>query len=419
MKRYSFRAYPTPVQVRALSRVFGCVRMVFNDFIAERRRQHESGAAFEPASVLARRVTTEAKQTPQRSWLAEVSAVPLQQAVADADRAYRNFFDSLSGKRRGRKIGAPRFKSRHARRQTARFTANARFSVQTTTHGVGFVTLPKVGRVRFALSRELPSSPTSVTVIWEADGTYHVSFVVDEQPALSAPMFEARVAGVDLGLTDYATVVYSDGTREKIANPRYLRASERRLARAQKSLSRKVKGSRNSEEGRARVARLHSHVARQRLNHAHQTAARLVRENQAVVVESLSISGLARGWAAKSVHDAGWGTFLRVLREKADHHGRLLQRADRAFPSTRTCSACGVVDSVKPLHIRDWHCAACGAHLDRDYNAALNLMTLAGGQPERINACGREVRLALAQPERAHPDETGTPRNDDGFHAAA
>src|SRR5699024_5279769 len=247
LKRYRYRAYPTVEQASAAARTFGCVRVVFNDFLARRRDLRQEGRYREvPFSETVKDVTTRAKLTPERAWLSEVSNTPLQQSVRDAERAYRNWFDSLSGKRRGRRVGHPRFKSRRDRSQSARFTRNCGFSVRETTHGVGFVRLPKIGQVRFALSRPLPSEPSSVTLTRSASGRWYVSFVVEVPDPDPLPE-TSRVAGIDLGLTDLATIVSSDGTREKIAAPRHLRAKERKLARAQRELARRQKGSANRE----------------------------------------------------------------------------------------------------------------------------------------------------------------------------
>ena len=355
--------------------------------------------------MLQSRLVTQAKTTPARAWLGEVSATPLQQAVRDADQAYRNFFNSLSGKRKGRRVGAPRFKSRRDSRQTARFTRQSRFEVHQTTHGVGKVRIPKVGWVRFALSRPLPSEPSSVTVIREADGTYYVSFVVEvPEPKQSQLAHSGRAAGIDLGLNDFAAIVYSDGTREKVTNPRHFKARARKLARAQREFTRRQKGSANRAKTRIKVAQA-------RLDFHHKLASRLVRENQAVAVEALNVVGLARSGAQgargrgirRSVHDAGWGTFLRILEDKTTEHGRTLVRVNPAHPS-QTCSVCGVLDGPKPLNIRTWQCQGCGAVVDRDYNADLNIM-VAAGPAETLNARGGSIRPRLAE---AAPSEAGT-----------
>lgn len=403
MKRYRYRAYPTPGQQVSLARTFGSARVVYNDFITERNRLRESDLHREVSfGDTAKKVITQAKLTPSRAWLSEVSNIALQQSVRQAERAYRNWFDSLAGKRK-RKVGAPRFRRRSAR-QSITLTRGG-FSVRETTHGVAHVRLAKVGWVRFNLSRPLPSVPSSVTVIGNPDGTYEVSFVVEADPV--SPDASTRAVGIDLGLIDFAAVVASDGTREKIANPRHYRAHERKLARAQKKLSRTQRGSKNRIKARKRVAKVHSQIAHARVDFTRKLARRIVDENQVIAVETLAVSKLARTRLAKSVHDAGWGTFLLTLRQMADEAGRTVVAVPRTFPSSQICSVCGVNDGKKSLSVRSWTCS-CGANLDRDYNAAVNIM-VAGGLSETENACGADVRLRLAG---AVSDESGTHRTD-------
>lgn len=402
LKRYRYRAYPTRGQCVAASRLFGCTRVVWNDALTARETARKDGEAIPSRRELSAGLTA-MKQTPERQWLGEVSSVPLQQVLADLDRAYRNFFDSRTGKRKGRTMRPPRYKKR-SNRQAARFTRNARFKVQETTHGVGFVTLPKIGRVRYESSRPLPSEASSVTLILEPDGRYYVSFVVDVPAEALAPI--EPVAGVDVGLTDLAVVAHSDGTRQKHPNPRWLRTKERQLARAQRALSRKQRGSSNREKARHKVAVHHRKVREARLDHHHKLALRLVHENQVVAVEGLSVAGLARTRMAKSIHDAGWGILLRLLREKADALGREVIVIDRWEPTTRTCSVCGTPGGRKPLNVRRWTCQGCGTRLDRDYNAAVNIM-VAAGLAETLNARGGSVRLRLAEadPVKQEPTE--------------
>lgn len=379
--RYTFRLYPTPGQCAALARAFGCSRVVFNDGLRARQDAHAAGLPYISDGELSKRVITEAKKTPQRSWLGEVSAVVLQQALADLNTAYRNFFASLSGKRKGPKAAPPRFRSRKDNRQAIRFTRNARFQV---TAG-GKLRLPKIGDVKVRWSRRLPSEPSSVTVIKDAAGRYFASFVV-EAAGEPLPQTAAEI-GIDLGLTHFA--VLSDG--RKIGNRRFLRRAERRLRKAQQALSRKAKGSNNRAKAVVKVARAHARVADARRNFAHQLSTRIVRENQAVMVEDLAVKGLARTRLAKSVHDAGWGQFTQMLTYKAARHGRTLVKVDRWFPSSKLCSACGAVAESMPLNVRSWACP-CGAVHDRDVNAAKNI--LAAGRAERLNACGGTVRPA-------------------------
>jgi putative transposase len=225
-------------------------------------------------------------------------------------------------------------------------------------------------------------------VIREPDGRYYASFVVKRAAApLPACMHEV---GIDVGLDRLA--VTSDG--QIVANPRFLRGKERRLARAQRVLSRKQKGSANRAKARRRVAVLHRKVRESRFDHAHKTALGLVRDNQAVYAEDLAVSGLARTRLAKSIYDAGWSQLLRLVAQKAEHYGRTFHRIGRFVPSSQRCSGCGTKDGPKPLNVRQWSCAACGAVHDRDVNAARNI--LAAGRAERRNACGGGVRPPLA-----------------------
>ena len=389
--RYRYRIYPAQGQQRALARAFGCARVVYNDCLRLRDACHVAGEKISDTEVQ-RRVITLAKLTPERAWLAEVASVALVQACQDARRAYRNWFDSLSGQRKGRKVGHPAFRRKH-HRQSIRLTRNG-FAL----HGQRLY-LAKVGDVKVEWSRDLPSVPSSVTVVREPDGRYYASFVVERQ-ATPLPACGGEV-GIDLGLASLA--VTSDG--DVIPNPRFLRRRERKLARAQRALSRAQKGSVNRDKARRRVAVLHRKVRETRLDHAHKTALRLVRDNQAVYAEDLCVSGLARTRLARSVADAGWSQLLRLIEEKAGRYGRTFARIGRFEPTSQVCSACGTNDGPKPLYVRAWACAACGTVHDRDVNAAQNI--LAAGRADKSNACGGQVRPA---PPLAPAGEAGTLR---------
>jgi putative transposase len=392
--RYNYRLYPTSAQQVALARAFGCARVVFNDGLRARQEAHQAGLPYVSDAELSARLTA-AKASPERAWLGEVSAVVLQQAQADLNAAYRNFFASLKGERKGPKIGPPRFRSRKDRRQAVRFTANGRFKVLPG----GKLRLPKVGDVPVRWSRPLPCEPSSVTVIRDPAGRYFASFVVEAEA--SALPETGPVAGIDLGLKHFA--VLSDG--RKIAAPQYLRRAEKKLRRRQRDLSRKEKGSRNRDKARLKVARAHARVADARRDFHHQLSTILIRDNQAVAVEDLAVNGLARTRLAKSVHDAGWSAFAAMLEYKARLHGRSFTRIGRFVPTSQTCSACGARDGPKPLHVRAWQCPGCAAWLDRDINAAVNVAKAAG---LAVTACGAQVRpgaLPLAQRSEAgtHP----------------
>ena len=389
--RYNYRLDPRPRHRAAFGKAFGCARVVFNDGLAARQEAHEAGQRYITDAELSARLTA-AKATPQRAWLGEVSAIILQQALADLNTAYRNYFASLMGTRTGPKIGAPRFRSRKDTRQAIRFTANARFKVLPN----GKLRLPKIGDVPVRWSRPLPSEPSSVTVIMDCAGRYFASFVMETRRG-TLPEAES-VIGIDLGLKHFA--ILSNG--RKITSPRFLRRAEKKMRRAQRALCRKQKGSRNRDKARVKVARAHARVADARRDFCHQLSTALIRENQAVVVEDLCVRGLARTRLAKSVHDAGWSAFVAMLEYKARLYGRAFHRIGRLEPTTQTCSACGVKDGPKPLHVREWQCGACGAWLDRDINAAVNVAKAAG---LAVTACGAQVRPGFALAQRG---EAGT-----------
>jgi putative transposase len=278
--RYSYRLNPTPAQRQALARAFGCARVVFNDGLRARRAARAAGLPYLPDAELSRRVTA-AKTTPERAWLGEVSAVVLQQALADLNTAYRNFFASCSGKRKGPKVSPPRFRSRKDNRQSIRFTANARFRVL----GNGRLRLPKIGDVPVCWSRALPSDPSSVTVTVDATGRYHASFVV-EVPDEPLPRSESEV-GIDLGLATFA--VLSDG--RKVDNPRFARKAARKLRKAQQALSRTQRASGNRAKARRKVAICHARVSDTRRDWLHKESTRIIRDNQDLDAAGAALAG--------------------------------------------------------------------------------------------------------------------------------
>lgn len=304
-------------------------------------------------------------------------------------------------------MGRPRLKSKYNRTQRMRFAANSRFKVEDQSHqGHGFLTLPKIGRIRLVMSRPLPSAPSSATVTSHADGTYEVSFVVEVEPR-QAPQPKRQAAGVDAGITSLAAVAYDDGDCEKIINPRHLKSRERKLARAQWKLSRCQKGSKNREKARIQVAKQHRKVKVARLDHHHKQARELVDNTHAIGLEDLNVAGMVRNRRlAKALSDAGMSQFLRLIREKAEEAGRTVVTVDRWFPSSQLCSSCGCSGGKKELDVREWSCTCCGTVLDRDVNAAVNIM-IAAGLAEIENACGGSIRPehALAEPMKQEPAE--------------
>jgi putative transposase len=323
--------------------------------------------------------------------------VALVQSVNDSRRAWRNFFDSATGKRKGRKVGWPRMKSRKDHRQSFRLSRNG-FAVRDS----GRLFVSKVGEVRVRWSRDLPSQPSSVTIIREPDGHFYASFVVDVA-ASPLPGLE-REAGMDVGITRLAAVATSDGGRSDIGNPKHLGRKLRKLRRLEREKSRRQKGSNNRNKTRRKVAITHNEVARARRDYQHKQALALVRENQVIHVEDLNIVGMVRNRRlARAISDAGWGQFVRIIGEKADRYGRVVNAVSRWLASSKTCSTCGHRLPELPLPIRQWTCPACQVVHDRDHNAAK--VILAAGRAETLNACGARVS---PQPVAAVGVETGS-----------
>ncbi|MBQ0895758.1 transposase [Micromonospora sp. U56] len=403
--RYNYRLYPDTAQRKAFARSFGCARVVFNDGLRARQTARENGEEYLSDGDLSKQVITRAKATPDRAWLGEVSSVVLQQALADLNVAYRNFFASISGKRKGRKLAPPRFRSRKDNRQAIRFTKNSWFRVLDN----GRLRLPKIGDVPLRWSRQLPADPSSVTIIKDAAGRYFASFVVQttDEPL---PETDSEV-GMDLGLTHFA--VLSDGT--KIAAPKFLRRAARKLRRLQQDLSRKTTGSNRRKKAVVKVARAHARVADTRRDWQHKLSTAIIRDNQAVYVEDLCVAGLGRTRLAKSVHDAGWASFTAMLEYKAARYGRTFARVDRFFPSTRMCSHCGRINDKMTLDVRAWTCP-CGSTHDRDVNAARNIK--AAGRAD-FNDRGARIRPAAMPAPRGeaviHPDAACSTRSVQGI----
>ena len=374
-RAYRYRFYPTPEQADLLNRTFGCVRYVYNRALAERSRawtQEKKRVTFAQTC----RMLTQWKAEPERAWLREVSNVALQQALQHLQSAFVNFW--------GKRAKYPQFKSKRTSRASATFTT-AGFRYRD-----GKLWLAKTDApldVRW--SRPLPegAEPSTVTVSRDAAGRWFVSLLVGESIE-PHPATDAAI-GIDAGLTSLLTL----STGEKIANPRHERHDRARLAKAQRAMARKVKGSANREKARRKVARAHARITDRRKDFLHKLSTRIVRENQTVIIEDLSVRNLVRNRSlARAISDASWSEFRRMLEYKADWHGRTVIAVDRFYPSSRTCSACGAVAAKMPLNVRVWECASCGTVHDRDVNAAK--VILAAGLA--VSACGDGVRPSRA-----------------------
>jgi putative transposase len=380
-RAYKYRFYPTSDQEQQLARTFGCCRFVYNHFLRVRTdgffRDHERRGYNDTARLL-----TELKQQPETLWLQEVSNVCLQQALRNLDVAFRNFFQG--------RAHYPTFKKKR-QRQSARYMSNG-FSYRPARHlaGGGQIKLAKQDAplaIRWSRPLPLGAVPSSVTVSKDTANRYFISFLVEE--AIAVLPVVNRMSGLDLGLTH--AVITSHG--QKFNHQRYLRQQQKRLKRAQQALSRKQKGSANRDKARLKVAKIHARIADQRTDYNHKLTSQLIHENQVLAAESLAVKNLLKNHGlAQAISDVGWSQILSMLEYKALWYGRTFVQIDRFYPSSKRCSSpgCGYILESLDLSIRSWDCPACGAHHDRDINAACNaldagLAILAGADKLRLH----------------------------------
>ncbi len=382
--RYQYRVYPTTEQKTKLAQLFGCVRVVWNDALAHCIEQHKSGEKKPSNSQLQKQFITQAKKTLEREWLKEVSNIPLQQSLNDLDQAYKNFFKSCKGERKGKQVRHPKFKKRSAK-QSARFRIGG-FKLNGEQ-----ICLSKIGQLKVVWSRPLPSCPSSVTVIKDAANRYFLSFVVvvNQQLLPESP----NSVGIDLGIQTFA--VLSSG--EKIDAPKPLKHRIKRLRKLNRNLSRKTKGSNRYEKARSRIALLYAKIKDTRKDFLHKLSTRIINENQVVVLEDLNVSGmLINRKLSKAISDLGWRQFRTFLEGKAEKFGRDFRVISRWEPTTQKCSCCGFKGGKLDLSVREWTCLNCESVHDRDENAAINIL-VAGGHSETLNGRGEQRKTLLPE----------------------
>lgn len=366
---FKFRIYPNMKQRRLIECTFGCTRWVWNHFLNKRQIEYENTGKSS-------RAYTQMKDLPKlketNPWLKEVDSTALQATLQHLDLAYDNFYRRVALKKKGEykgDVGYPNFKGKHNRHQS--YTSKNNNHTVYVADDMKHVRLPKLGMVRTRVSRPVTGVVKSATISRNPAGEYYVTLQCAGVYKHMEPA-QGKPAGGDLGLHEYC--VTSEGV--KYPNHRWLKQSERRLRREKRRLSRKPKGGNNHEKQRRKVARIEQHVANQRRDMLHKLSTTLIREHPIICMETLQPKNMVKNHKlAKHISDAAWGMFMGMLDYKAQWYGRKVIHVSPGYPSSQLCHECGYRNpDIKDLSIRQWDCPECGAHHDRDENAANNIL---------------------------------------------
>jgi len=359
-KAFKYRIYPNKSQTEMIHKHFGCSRFIYNWALNRKTKAYQESKTKLSCFDLQREIT-QLKKTEGFEWLSEVNSQTLQQTVAHLDTAFSKFFKE--------KKGYPKFKKK---RNQQSFTARQGCKVDLDS---GRITLPKISGIKAKISRRFNGKIKQVTVTKTASDKYFASVLVDTGESLpeKAPLSEDTAIGIDLGLKHFCTL--SDG--EKIPSNQFLFKSLSKLAKLQRRFLRKKKGSKRWEKARIRVAKLHEKVTNQRNDFLHKLSTRLVRENQTVCVETLSVQDMQQTpWLARAIGDAGWAKFNELLSYKCEWYGVNFIKIGRFEPSSKMCT-CGTINNSLKLSQRKWTCESCGLTHDRDILAAQNIKRFA------------------------------------------
>ncbi|NEP00690.1 MAG: IS200/IS605 family element transposase accessory protein TnpB [Symploca sp. SIO2E9] len=351
------RLYPTIQQEEILAQHFGCARWWWNYGLNLCIETYQStGKGLTRAAL--NKFLPKLKKQEETAWLKECYSQVLQATTLHLVTAYKNFFDG--------RAKYPRFKAKK-NRQSIQYPQ----SVKVVENSIKFP--GRLGVVKAKLHRLIEGVIKTVTVSMTPSGKYYASILTQQEGDNPTAKTEGKVAGIDLGVKDFA-IVHDGRKTSKFANVKHLSKHECNLKRKQQKLARKIKGSNSRNKAKKLVARVYERLSNVRQDYLHKLSRKLVDDNQVIVVESLYVKGMVSNHKlAKAISDLGWGMFVNFLQYKLDQEGKVLVEIDRWFPSSKLCSKCHYQISEMALDVRSWTCPSCGAHHDRDENAAINI----------------------------------------------